>query len=138
SHQPDLNFDNPAVRQEALDTIRFWFDLGIDGIRLDAIPYLFESDEGNGEGEPKTHEFIKEIRAMVDREYPGRVLIAEANQWPQEVVACFGTDDEPECHMCFDFPVMPRIFYSLRSQNASELVRVLAETTETPSGAAWG
>jgi maltose alpha-D-glucosyltransferase/alpha-amylase len=138
SHQPDLNFENPAVRQATLDTIRHWMDLGVDGIRLDAIPYLFESEDGNGEGEPETHEFIKEIRAMVDRDYPGRVLIAEANQWPQEVVAFFGTDDEPECHMAFDFPVMPRIFYSLRSQNAGELVRVLAETTETPRGAAWG
>jgi maltose alpha-D-glucosyltransferase/alpha-amylase len=138
SHQPDLNFENPAVREATLDTIRHWMNLGVDGIRLDAIPYLFESEEGNGEGEPKTHEFIKEIRAMVDREYPGRVLIAEANQWPQEVVAFFGTDDEPECHMAFDFPVMPRIFYSLRSQNATELVRVLAETTEVPQSAAWG
>jgi len=138
SHQPDLNFENPAVREAVLDVIRHWMDLGVDGIRLDAIPYLFESDEGNGEGEPKTHAFIKEIRAMVDRDYPGRVLIAEANQWPQEVVAFFGTEEEPECHMCFDFPVMPRIFYSLRSQNAGELVRVLAETTETPPGAAWG
>jgi maltose alpha-D-glucosyltransferase/alpha-amylase len=138
SHQPDLNFENPAVREAVLDTIRHWMDLGVDGVRLDAIPYLFESDEGNGEGEPKTHEFIKEIRAMVDRDYPGRILIAEANQWPQEVVAFFGTDDEPECHMAFDFPVMPRIFYSLRSQHAGELVRVLAETTEVPRGAAWG
>jgi maltose alpha-D-glucosyltransferase/alpha-amylase len=138
SHQPDLNFENPAVRQATLDVISHWMDLGVDGIRLDAIPYLFESDEGNGEGEPKTHEFIKEIRAMVDRDYPGRVLIAEANQWPQEVVAFFGTDEEPECHMAFDFPVMPRIFYSLRSQQAGELVRVLAETTEVPNGAAWG
>jgi len=138
SHQPDLNFDNPAVRRATLDTIRYWMDLGVDGIRLDALPYLFESEDGNGEGEPRTHEFVKEIRAMVDRDYPGRVLIAEANQWPQEVVAFFGTDDEPECHMAFDFPVMPRIFYALRSQSAAELVRVLAETTETPSGAAWG
>jgi maltose alpha-D-glucosyltransferase/alpha-amylase len=138
SHQPDLNFENPAVREAVMDVVRHWMDLGVDGIRLDAIPYLFESDEGNGEGEPKTHEYIKEIRAMVDRDYPGRVLIAEANQWPQEVVAFFGTEEEPECHMCFDFPVMPRIFYSLRSQNANELVRVLAETTETPPGAAWG
>jgi maltose alpha-D-glucosyltransferase/alpha-amylase len=138
SHQPDLNFENPAVRRATLDVIRHWMDLGVDGVRLDAIPYLFESEEGNGEGEPKTHDFLKEIRAMVDREYPGRILIAEANQWPQEVVAFFGTDDEPECHMAFDFPVMPRIFYSLRSQNAGELVRVLAETMEVPRGAAWG
>ncbi len=138
SHQPDLNFENPAVREAVLNTIRHWMDLGVDGVRLDAIPYLFESEDGNGEGEPKTHEFIKEIREMVDREYPGRILIAEANQWPQEVVAFFGTEEEPECHMAFDFPVMPRIFYSLRSQHAGELVRVLTETTEVPAGAAWG
>ena len=138
SHQPDLNFENPAVREATLEVVRHWMDLGVDGIRLDAIPYLFESEDGNGEGEPKTHEFIKEIRAMVDRDYPGRVLIAEANQWPAETAAFFGTDEEPECHMAFDFPVMPRIFYSLRSQNATELVRVLAETTEVPTGAAWG
>ncbi len=122
SHQPDLNFENPAVRQEVLDIIRHWMDMG----------------EGNGEGEPKTHEFLKEIRAMVDREYPGRMLIAEANQWPNEVVEFFGTAEEPECHMAFDFPVMPRIFYSLRSQHAGELVRVLSEVTEEPEGAAWG
>jgi len=137
SHQPDLNFENPAVREASLATIRHWMSLGVDGIRLDAIPYLFESEDGNGEGEPRTHEFLREIRAMVDREFPGRVLIAEANQWPQETAAFFGTAEEPECHMAFDFPVMPRIFYSLRSQNASELVRVLAETTEVPEGAAW-
>jgi maltose alpha-D-glucosyltransferase/alpha-amylase len=137
SHQPDLNFENPAVREATLATIRHWMSLGVDGIRLDAIPYLFESDDGNGEGEPRTHEFLREIRAMVDREFPGRVLIAEANQWPQETAAFFGTAEQPECHMAFDFPVMPRIFYSLRSQNATELVRVLAETTEVPEGAAW-
>ncbi len=137
SHQPDLNFENPAVREATLATIRHWMSLGVDGIRLDAIPYLFESEDGNGEGEPRTHEFVREIRAMVDREFPGRVLIAEANQWPQETAAFFGTAEEPECHMAFDFPVMPRIFYSLRSQNATELVRVLAETTEVPEGAAW-
>jgi maltose alpha-D-glucosyltransferase/alpha-amylase len=138
SHQPDLNFENPAVRQEVLDIIRFWLDMGVDGIRLDAIPYLFESDEGNGEGEPATHEFLREIRAMLDRDYPGRILIAEANQWPQEVVSFFGTQDEPECHMAFDFPVMPRIFYSLRAQQAGELIRIMSETTDVPPGAGWG
>jgi maltose alpha-D-glucosyltransferase/alpha-amylase len=138
SHQPDLNFENPAVRQEVLDIIRFWLDMGVDGIRLDAIPYLFESDEGNGEGEPATHEFLREIRAMLDRDYPGRILIAEANQWPQEVVSFFGTEEEPECHMAFDFPVMPRIFYSLRAQQAGELIRIMSETTDVPPGAGWG
>lgn len=137
SHQPDLNFNNPAVHDAVFDVVRFWLDLGVDGFRLDAIPYLYESDEGNGEGEPPTHEFIKTLRAMVDTEYPGRVMIAEANQWPREVAAFFGTDDEPECHMAFDFPVMPRIFYSLRSQQAEELVRVLSETTDAPEWAGW-
>ena len=138
SHQPDLNFENPAVREEVTNIVRFWMDMGVDGLRLDAIPYLFESEEGNGEGEPPTHEFTKELRTMVDREYPGRILVAEANQWPREVAAFFGTDEEPECHMAFDFPVMPRIFYSLRSQQSDELVRILSETTDIPGDAGWG
>ncbi len=138
SHQPDLNFENPAVHEAVFEIVRFWMDLGVDGFRLDAIPYLYESEEGNGEGEPPTHEFLKTLRAMVDLEFPGRVMIAEANQWPREVAAFFGTVEEPECHMAFDFPVMPRIFYSLRSQHAGELVDVLSETTDIPEGAGWG
>ena len=138
SHQPDLNFENPAVRDEVMGIVRFWLDMGVDGIRLDAIPYLFETEEGNGEGEPATHAYIRELRAMMDREYPGRILIAEANQWPQEVVSFYGTEEEPECHMAFDFPVMPRIFYSLRAQQAGELTRILSETTDVPPGAGWG
>jgi maltose alpha-D-glucosyltransferase/alpha-amylase len=138
SHQPDLNFENPAVQEAVFDICRFWLDMGVDGLRLDAIPYLFESEEGNGEGEPKTHEYIARLRAMMETEYPGRMLVAEANQWPREVAAFFGTDEEPECHMAFDFPVMPRIYYSLRSQKADELIRVLSETTDIPEGAAWG
>jgi maltose alpha-D-glucosyltransferase/alpha-amylase len=138
SHQPDLNFENAAVQEDVMEVIRYWMDLGVDGIRLDAIPYLYESEEGNGEGEAPTHDFIKRMREMVDRDYPGRILIAEANQWPREVAAFFGTEEEPECHMAFDFPVMPRIFYSLRSQQADELVRVLSETTDIPEGAGWG
>jgi maltose alpha-D-glucosyltransferase/alpha-amylase len=138
SHQPDLNFENPAVHEAVFEIVRFWMSMGVDGFRLDAIPYLYESEEGNGEGEPATHEFIRRLRAMVDLEFPGRVMIAEANQWPREVAAFFGTEEEPECHMAFDFPVMPRIFYSLRSQQADELVRVLSETTDIPDGAGWG
>jgi len=138
SHQPDLNFENPAVHEALFDVVRFWLDLGVDGFRLDAIPYLYESDGGNGEGEPATHEFIAKLRAMVDKEYPGRVLIAEANQWPHEVVEFFGTEEKPECHMAFDFPVMPRIFYALRSQQATELERQLSEEINAPDGAAWG
>jgi maltose alpha-D-glucosyltransferase/alpha-amylase len=138
SHQPDLNYRNPAVHEAVFEIIRFWMDMGVDGFRLDAIPYLYESEEGSGEGEPETHEFIKAVRRMMDEEYPGRVMIAEANQWPAEVVEFMGTDDDPQCHMAFDFPVMPRIFYSLRSQSAQELTRVLSETTDTPEGAGWG
>ena len=138
SHQPDLNFENPAVHEALFDVVRFWLDLGVDGFRLDAIPYLYETDEGNGEGEPATHEFIAKMRAMVDKEYPGRVLIAEANQWPHEVVEFFGSEEAPECHMAFDFPVMPRIFYALRSQQATELQRQLSEEINAPDGAAWG
>jgi len=138
SHQPDLNFENPKVHDEIFDVVRFWADLGVDGFRLDAIPYLYESDGGNGEGEPATHEFIAKLRAMVDKEYPGRVLIAEANQWPHEVVEFFGTEEKPECHMAFDFPVMPRIFYALRSQQATELERQLSEEINAPDGARGG
>lgn len=138
SHQPDLNYHNPAVHEAVFEVIRFWMDLGVDGFRLDAIPYLYESEGGTGESEPETHEFIRAVRHTMDTEYPGRVMIAEANQWPSEVVEYMGTNEEPECHMAFDFPAMPRIFYSLRSQSAQELTRVLSETTEVPEGAGWG
>ncbi len=138
SHQPDLNFENPAVREEMKNIIRFWLDLGVDGLRLDAIPYLFESEDGNGEGEPETHEYIRELRDLVDSEYPGRILLAEANQWPEEVVDFLGTNDAPECHMAFDFPTMPRIFYALRSQEKHELENILEKQLEIPDAAAWG
>lgn len=138
SHQPDLNYAHPAVRNEMFDIARYWLDLGVDGFRLDAVPYLYESDGGTGESEPETHDFIRTLRAMIDREYPGRALIAEANQWPREVAAYFGTEAEPECHMAFDFPVMPRIFYALRAQDTASLVEVLNDQTEIPRGAAWG
>ncbi|WP_030143408.1 maltose alpha-D-glucosyltransferase [Mycetocola saprophilus] len=138
SHQPDLNYGEPAVHEAIFDVVRFWLDLGVDGFRLDAVPYLFESDEGNGEGEPETHEFLVKLRAMLDEEYPGRIMLAEANQWPKETAAFFGTDEEPECHMAFDFPVMPRIFYALRSQQSEELERVLREVTHIPDWAGWG
>jgi maltose alpha-D-glucosyltransferase/alpha-amylase len=138
SHQPDLNYRNPRVHDEVREIARFWLAMGVDGFRLDAIPYLYESDEGSGESEPETHEFLKSFRAFIDAEFPGRVLIAEANQWPKEVAAYLGTNDEPECHMAFDFPIMPRIFYALRSQQTASLNEVLSETTEIPEGAAWG
>ncbi len=137
SHQPDLNYGNPAVQQEMFDVTRFWLDLGVDGFRLDAVPYLFESDGGTGESEPETHEFIRSLRAMIDREFPGKALVSEANQAPAETAKYFGTEEEPECHMAFDFPVMPRIFYALRSQMVNGLAAVLADATEIPRDASW-
>jgi maltose alpha-D-glucosyltransferase/alpha-amylase len=138
SHQPDLNYHNPAVHSEMHNIARFWLGMGVDGFRLDAIPYLYESDEGTGESEPETHEFLRTFRSFLDTEFPGRVLIAEANQWPSETAEYLGTEETPECHMAFDFPIMPRIFYALRSQQAEPLQMVLAETVDIPPGTAWG
>ena len=138
SHQPDLNFENPDVREAMLDVVRFWLDLGIDGFRLDAVPYLFEEEGTNCENLPRTHGFLRDLRAMVDKEYPGRVLLAEANQWPRDVVEYFGSDDDPECHMCFHFPVMPRIFYAMREGKATPILDILADTPQIPSTGQWG
>jgi maltose alpha-D-glucosyltransferase/alpha-amylase len=137
SHQPDLNFDNPKVQEAILDVLRFWMDIGIDGIRLDAVPYLFEEEGTNCENLPRTHSFLREIRQMTDKEYPGRILLAEANQWPKEVVEYFGDEQDPECHMAFHFPVMPRIYYALREERAAPILDILAETPEIPQGAQW-
>jgi maltose alpha-D-glucosyltransferase/alpha-amylase len=138
SHQPDLNFENPAVQEAMFDTVRFWMDLGVDGFRLDAIPYLFEEEGTNCENLPATHEFLKRLRRMVDDEYPGRIMLAEANQWPHDVVEYFGTDDEPECHMAFHFPVMPRIYYAMREESARPIVDILADTPDLPKHGQWG
>jgi maltose alpha-D-glucosyltransferase / alpha-amylase len=138
SHQPDLNYDNPAVQDAIIDIIRFWMDLGIDGIRLDAVPYLFQEEGTNCENLPATHEFLRRARAVIDQEYPNRILLAEANQWPKDVVAYFGTETEPECHMAFHFPVMPRIFYALREGKAAPIIDILRETPELPSHGQWG
>lgn len=137
SHQPDLNFENPRVVDAMFDVVRFWLGLGVDGFRLDAVPYLFEAEGTNCENLPQTHAFLRRLRAMVDDEFPGRILLAEANQWPEDVVAYYGTADEPECHMCFHFPVMPRIFYALRDQRATQIVDILADTPAIPVGAQW-
>jgi maltose alpha-D-glucosyltransferase / alpha-amylase len=137
-HQPDLNFDNPAVVDAILDVVRFWMDLGIDGFRLDAIPYLFEREGTNCENLPETHEFLVKLRRIVDQEYPGRIMLAEANQWPKDVVGYFGSPEEPECHMCFHFPVMPRLFYALREEKATPMVEIMAETPDIPRGGQWG
>jgi maltose alpha-D-glucosyltransferase/alpha-amylase len=137
SHQPDLNFDNPRVVDAMMDVARFWLRLGVDGFRLDAVPYLYERDGTNCENLPETHTFLRGLRAMIDAEFPGRIMLAEANQWPQDVVHYFGTEAEPECHMCFHFPVMPRIFYGLRDQRATAIVDILADTPAIPAGAQW-
>ncbi|PFG37718.1 maltose alpha-D-glucosyltransferase/alpha-amylase [Flavimobilis soli] len=137
SHQPDLNFENPHVVEAMLDVTRFWCRVGIDGFRLDAVPYLFEEEGTNCENLPRTHEFLQKVRAMVDREFPGRILLAEANQWPNDVVDYFGTEEKPECHMCFHFPVMPRIYYALRDQRSTSILDILADTPQIPRGAQW-
>src|SRR5690606_40736761 len=111
--------------------------LGVAGFRLGAVPYLFEEEGTNCENLPRTHQYLREIRAMVDEEFPGRLLLAEANQWPRDVVPYFGTEDEPECHMCFHFPVMPRLFYAIRDQRARQLLEILADTPEVTRAAQW-
>jgi maltose alpha-D-glucosyltransferase/alpha-amylase len=139
SHQPDLNYDNPEVRRAMLDVVRFWLDLGLDGFRLDAVPYLYAREGTNSENLPETHAYLAELRATVDEEYGGdRVLLAEANQWPEDVVDYFGTEDRPECHMCFHFPLMPRMFMGLRREQRYPITEILERTPPIPGGAQWG
>jgi maltose alpha-D-glucosyltransferase/alpha-amylase len=140
SHQPDLNYDNPAVQEAMLDVLRFWLDLGIDGFRLDAVPYLYERDGTNCENLTETHAFLKRCRKVMDDEYPGRVMLAEANQWPSDVVEYFGDPavGGDECHMAFHFPLMPRIFMAVRRENRFPISEILAQTPPIPSGAQWG
>lgn len=137
SHQPDLNFENSRVADAMLDVTRFWLQVGVDGFRLDAVPYLFEAEGTNCENLPETHRFLRRVREMVDTEFPGRIILAEANQWPAEVVDYFGTEEEPECHMCFHFPVMPRIYYAIKDQRANQIVDILRDTPPIPAGAQW-
>jgi maltose alpha-D-glucosyltransferase/alpha-amylase len=136
SHQPDLNFDHPDLQQAILDAISFWLDLGVDGFRLDAVPYLYEREGTNCENLPETHAFIKRLRAYVDANYPGRLLLAEANQWPEDVVAYFGDGDE--CHMCYHFPIMPRLFMALRQEDRRPIVEILERTPAITETAQWG
>ena len=135
-HQPDLNYDNPEVQEAMLDVLRFWLDAGLDGFRLDAVPYLYEREGTNCENLDETHAFLKEVRAVVDAEYPDRVLLAEANQWPADVVDYFGDGDE--CHMAFHFPVMPRMFMALRREEATPILEILAQTPHIPVNCQWG
>jgi maltose alpha-D-glucosyltransferase/alpha-amylase len=136
SHQPDLNYDNPEVQRAMLDVLRFWLDLGIDGFRMDAIPYLYERDGTNGENLPESHEYLRRVRAEIDESYSDKVLLAEANQWPEDVVEYFGDGDE--CHMCFHFPVMPRMFMSLRREDATPIYEILERTPAIPENCQWG
>jgi maltose alpha-D-glucosyltransferase/alpha-amylase len=135
-HQPDLNYDNPDVADGMLDVVRFWLQLGLDGFRLDAVPYLFERDGTNCENLPETHEYLRRVRKMVDDEFPGHVLLAEANQWPADVVEYFGDGDE--CHMCFHFPLMPRMFMAVRREQRYPVTEILAQTPPIPEGCQWG
>ena len=136
SHQPDLNYDNPEVQDAMLEAIRFWLDMGLDGFRLDAVPYLFEREGSNCENLPETHEFLKRVRKEVDDKYPDRLLLAEANQWPPDVVPYFGDGDE--CHMAFNFPVMPRMFMALRREDRTPIVEIMNRTPKIPDTAQWG
>ena len=135
SHQPDLNFDNPAVLREVLQVMRFWLDMGIDGLRLDAVPYLVEREGTSNENLPETHAVLKRIRATIDAEYPNRMLLAEANQWPEDVQEYFGNEDE--CHMAFHFPLMPRIYMAIASEDRFPITDIMRQTPELPPSCQW-
>jgi maltose alpha-D-glucosyltransferase/alpha-amylase len=136
SSQPDLNYDNPAIQKAMLDVIKYWLDLGVDGFRVDAVPYLFEREGTNCENLAETHDYIKGVRRYMDEHYPGTVLLAEANQWPRDTLPYFGDGDE--FHMNFHFPLMPRLFMSLARQDRSSVVDILADTPQLPDGCQWG
>src|SRR5713226_5225577 len=135
SHQPDLNFDNPEVQQAIFEIMKFWLDLGIDGFRCDAVPYLFEREGTNCENLPETHAYLKQLRRKIDAEYQGRVLLAEANQWPSDVRLYFGDGDE--FHMGFHFPVMPRLYMAIRREERTPVVEIMEQTPEIPETCQW-
>jgi len=135
SHQPDLNFDNPEVRKAVFNAMDFWLEMGVDGLRLDAVPYLCEREGTNCENLPETHAFLKELRAHVDKNYQNRMLLAEANQWPEDAVTYFGAGDE--CHMAFHFPVMPRLFMALRMEDRFPVIDILEQTPAIPETSQW-
>jgi len=136
SHQPDLNYDNPAVLEEVLRVMRFWLDMGVDALRIDAIPYLVERDGTSCENLPETHAVIKAIRTAIDEGYAGRMVLAEANQWPTDVRPYFGDGDE--CHMAFHFPLMPRIYMALRQEDRLPITDIMAQTPSIPDNCQWG
>jgi maltose alpha-D-glucosyltransferase/alpha-amylase len=135
SHQPDLNFDNPEVHKAVFSALDFWMDMGVDGLRLDAVPYLFEREGTSCENLPETHEFLKKLRAHVEAKYPGRMLLAEANQWPEDAVNYFGNGDE--CHMNFHFPLMPRLFMALKMEDRYSIIDILKQTPQIPDNCQW-
>jgi len=135
SHQPDLNFDNPAVHKAVLGAVERWLDMGVDGVRLDAVPYLYERDGTNGENLPETHQFLKSLRRHIDDRYTDRMLLAEANQWPEDAAAYFGDGDE--CHMNFHFPVMPRLYMAVQMEDRVPIVDILEQTPAVPDGCQW-
>ncbi len=135
-HQPDLNFDNPQVRADVIKLLDFWLDLGVDGVRLDAVPYLFEREGTNCENLQETHAYLKEVRAHVDRQHTDKMLLAEANQWPEDAVAYFGDGDE--CHMNFHFPLMPRLFMAVEREDRFPIIDILEQTPTVPGNSQWG
>jgi maltose alpha-D-glucosyltransferase/alpha-amylase len=136
SHQPDLNYDNPEVQQAMLDVVDFWLDFGIDGFRVDAVPYLYEREGTNCENLPETHAFLKRLRAHVERRHPTALLLGEANQWPEDVVEYFGGGEE--FHMNYHFPIMPRLFMALRQEDRRPIVEILERTPPIPDNCQWG
>ncbi len=137
SHQPDLNYDNPDVHREMLDVCRFWLNLGLDGFRCDAVPYLYEREGTNCENLPETHAFLRKLRSVIDEEFPGTVLLAEANQWPSDVVEYFGTEEAPEFHMAFHFPLMPRMFMAMRRELRTPIVEIMESTPQIAEQFQW-
>jgi maltose alpha-D-glucosyltransferase/alpha-amylase len=135
SHQPDLNWDNREVRRAMFAVVDFWLDMGVDGLRLDAVPYLYEQEGTNCENLPETHDVLKRLRHHMDRKYENRMLLAEANQWPEDAVAYFGDGDE--CHMAYHFPLMPRMFMAVRMEDRYPLIDILAQTPAIPEGCQW-
>jgi maltose alpha-D-glucosyltransferase/alpha-amylase len=135
SHQPDLNFDNPAVREAVWEVMKFWLDMGVDGFRLDAVPYLVERDGTSCENLPETHGVIRDLRKRLDEHYPGKMLLAEANQWPADVRAYFGEGDE--FHMAFHFPLMPRMFMAVKLEDRKPIIEILEQTPQIPENCQW-
>ncbi|MFW6227029.1 MAG: alpha-amylase family protein, partial [Bacteroidota bacterium] len=134
-HQPDLNFDNPSVHKAILKVLDFWFGIGVDGLRLDAVPYLYEREGTNCENLPETHQFLKKLRKYIDENFEDKMLLAEANQWPDDASEYFGKGDE--CHMSFHFPLMPRLYMSMKMEDRFPLIDILEQTPDIPKNCQW-